>query len=129
MIMDGLETMSFGDVSGVQFQHLLNFETFKAELGGGSAGEDSPLPISSSTAGSNRLIRSTGTDNNTSNVNDSLNTPLASFMDLPIFFGPSVILPPPSGTFDVRLMGTAAVHLFIKYAGSPSRARVCLCVP
>ena len=92
MIMDGLETMSFADVAGIQFQQLLNFETFKAEM---AASEDTPTPPQRRSL---LLVTDNNIGGNNNNNNDSLNTPLASFMDLPIFsFGPSAMLPPPSG--------------------------------
>ena len=75
MIMDGLETMSFAEAN-VHFHHLLNFDAFKAEMPDDSA------------AG---IVR-----RSEPNINDSLNTPISSFMDMPIFFGPSAILPLPS---------------------------------
>ena len=76
MIMDGLETMSFGEAN-VHFHHLLNFETFKTEMPDDSAN-----------------VAGLGRRSDTTNINDSLNTPgISSFMDLPMFFGPSVVLP------------------------------------
>ena len=79
MIMDGLETMSFAEAN-VHFHHLLNFDTFKAEMPDDSANQVSGIVRRSET----------------NSINDSLNTPISGFMDLPIFFGPSVVLPIPS---------------------------------
>lgn len=77
MIMDGLETMSFAETNIHAFHHLLNFDTFKGEMPDDSV---------------NVVAMERRTEAN--NVNDSLNTPgISSFMDLPIFFGPSVVLP------------------------------------
>lgn len=78
MIMDGLETMSFAEAN-VHFHHLLNFETFKAEMPDDSANMSG-------------IVRRSEPNS----INDSLNTPISGFMDLPIFFGPSVVLPLPS---------------------------------
>lgn len=99
MIMDGLETMSFGEAN-VHFHHLLNFETFKAEMPDDSA----------NVAGLGR-IRS-----DANNINDSLNTPgISNFMDLPIFsFGPSAVLPTLPSVFSGK-------NFVIKIATSPSR--------
>ena len=76
--MEGLE-MSFGEAANVHFHHLLNFDTFKAEMPDDSA----------NVAG---IVRRSEPNS----INDSLNTPISGFMDLPIFFGPSVVLPLPS---------------------------------
>ena len=71
--------MSFGEAANVHFHHLLNFDTFKAEMPDDSA----------NVAG---IVRRSEPNS----INDSLNTPISGFMDLPIFFGPSVVLPLPS---------------------------------
>lgn len=78
MIMDGLETMSFAE-GNVNFHHLLNFETFKAEMPDDSANITG-------------IVRRSEPNS----INDSLNTPVSGFLDFPIFFGPSVVLPIPS---------------------------------
>lgn len=89
MIMAGLETLaaaSFADDAHVHF-NLLNFEAFKPELtasDGGGGGGDSAATSPRSAAGSSSHL-----------VDDSLNTPISHLLDGPIFFGPSVILPPP----------------------------------
>lgn len=99
MIMDGLETMSFSETH-VNFHHLLNFENFKPEMPDDSA----------SVAG---IVRRSEPNS----INDSLNTPVSGFMDFPIFFGPSVVLPIPSALTgkikrpSVRLFFTTSLEL------------------
>ena len=79
MIMDGLESMSamsFAEAH-THFQHLLNFDAFKTELPGGiqQQVQDPESGIPPDTI-----------------IDDSLNTPISSFMDLPVFFsGPTPI--------------------------------------
>ena len=73
MIMDGLESMSamsFAEAHS-HFQHLLNFDAFKAELPAG-------IQLQPHNPQSDIIME------------ESLNTPISSFMDLPVFFsGPT----------------------------------------
>ena len=131
MIMDNLETRSFAETSNVvHFQHLLHFES--SFIGGGSGGGGNGSGnANTSGSGSNKAADDTsgglqtptvasaaaaaaaaviGTGSSfpvlrrseTNIFNDSLNTPISSFMDLPVFFSSTVpaplaaVLPPPS---------------------------------
>jgi hypothetical protein len=86
MIMEGLETMSFTEAN-VNFHHLLNFESFKAEMPEDSAN-----------------VTGIGRRSDINNINDSLNTPgISNFVDFPMFFGPSVILPALPSVFSGKI--------------------------
>ena len=80
MIMDGLETLSAASFAEAHASfHLLSFDAFKSELAGRDGGADA-------------------CDRRVQRMDDSLNTPISSFMDLPVFFsGPSVVSPPATG--------------------------------
>jgi len=132
MIMDNLETMSFAESSNVvHFQHLLHFESSFISSGGGGGGgngttgssgngnsnkaEDGlTTPTVASAAAAASIVAGTGFTASSGSAfpilrrsepnifNDSLNTPISSFMDLPVFFSSTVptslaaVLPPPS---------------------------------
>lgn len=91
MIMDSLEPIAFGEPN-VNFHHLLNFDSFKAEMAGddvsGSAFTGRPGPVPPAL-----VVRAA---DSSASVSDSLNTPISTFMELPMFFGSSIVLPPPS---------------------------------
>lgn len=88
MIMDSLEPIAFGEP---HFHHLLNFDTFKAEAGG-----DEAAFLAAGRAGHVPPALVVRAADSSMNVSDSLNTPISTFMELPMFFGSSVVLPPPS---------------------------------
>ena len=130
MIMDNLETMSFAESSNVvHFQHLLHFESSFISSGGGGGGgggngttgssgngnsnkaEDGlTTPTVASAAAAASIVAGTASGSafpilrrSEPNIfNDSLNTPISSFMDLPVFFSSTMptslaaVLPPPS---------------------------------
>ena len=85
MIMDGLESMSASFAEAhTHFQHLLNFDAFKTELPSGTGIQQHPEVA---VAATERMD------------DGSLNTPISSFMDLPIFFsGASLPIAPPPPT-------------------------------
>lgn len=89
MIMDSLEPIAFGEPS-VHFHHLLNFDTFKTDVVGDEAsafaGRAGPVPPG-------LVVRASEA---AASGGDSLNTPISTFMELPIFFGTSMLPPPTS---------------------------------
>ena len=115
MIMDSLEPIAFGEPN-VHFHHLLNFDTFKTDV----TGDEAPVASFATRPGPVPPALVVRASEAAANVSDSLNTPISTFMELPIFFGTSVLPPPPS-----MLAGkTSAVYItFVQCLQRNARSR------